>query len=96
MMTLVPWLEEIAAMFGPFVITWIGLQTHPRSRRFAHRCVTTLRTAVKDRRISRPMRWILTFLAFAPIPGEIDEFLCVGIMWIFYRHVVRDAWAATA
>lgn len=93
---MVPWLEGIAAVFGPFVIVWSLGQAHPRSRRFMRRCITTLRTAIKDTRISRPMRWVLAFLAFAPIPGEIDEFLCVAIMWLFYRHVIRDAWNATA
>jgi hypothetical protein len=83
-------------MFGPFVAVWVAMQCHPRSRLLAHRSVRTLRTAVKDRRISRPMRCLLTFLAFAPIPGEADEFLCIAILWLCYRQVVRDAWQSTA
>jgi hypothetical protein len=68
----------------------------PRSRRHVRHGFRAARTAARDSRIGRPMRVLLVALIAAPIPGELDEGLVILILAVFYRHVLREAWAQTA
>jgi ketosteroid isomerase-like protein len=59
--------------------------------------VRTIRAAgllVRDRRIPRPVRWVLG-LSLLPIPGPFDEALLLIVappIFLLYREPMRDAW----
>ncbi len=49
----------------------------------------------RDSGIPRPLRW-LAVIAALPVPGPLDEavFLVVaGLLWVFYRERLTEAWA---
>ena len=49
---------------------------------------------VRDGRIPRPLRWGAAFGAL-PVPGPFDEAVLLvvgGILWLFYRKQLREAW----
>jgi hypothetical protein len=65
-----------------------------RARAFVARTVRAVKIVVQDGRIPRPIRWGGAFGAL-PIPGPVDEavlLLVGGILWIFYRDQLADAW----
>jgi hypothetical protein len=59
--------------------------------------VRTIRAAgllMRDRRIPRPVRWVLG-LSLLPIPGPLDEALLLVLappVFLLYREPMRDAW----
>lgn len=62
------------------------------------RLLRATRVLVGDERLPR---WLLALLAFgvAPIPLFADEValvLAAVILWVGYRDLVREAWAASA
>ena len=62
-----------------------------RQLRRALRAITIV---VRDGRIPRPLRWGAAFGAL-PVPGPFDEAVLLvvgGILWLFYRDQVREAW----
>jgi len=49
---------------------------------------------VRDGRIPRPLRWGAA-LGALPVPGPFDEAVLLvvgGILWLFYRKQLREAW----
>jgi hypothetical protein len=57
-----------------------------------------VRLLAREGRIPRGIRWLAAF-GLLPIPGPIDEgaLLVVGlILALFYRGLLREAWATTA
>jgi hypothetical protein len=49
----------------------------------------------RDGGIPRPLRGLAAF-GVLPIPGLVDEVALVvvgGLLWLFYRQSLRDAWA---
>jgi hypothetical protein len=53
---------------------------------------------VRDKRIARPLRWGAA-LGALPVPGPIDEavlLLVGGMLWLFYRDELREAWQQAA
>jgi hypothetical protein len=60
------------------------------------RLIRTVRLLARDGRIPKPLRGLAAF-GLLPIPGPVDELalLVVGaVLWLFYRHTLREAWAA--
>jgi hypothetical protein len=52
---------------------------------------------VRDGRIPRPIRW-LAAVGLLPVPGPFDEavlLIVAGILFVFYRGRLRDAWKQT-
>jgi hypothetical protein len=61
------------------------------------RLLRAVRLLARDGRIPRPLRGLAAF-GLLPIPGPVDELALavVGIvLWLFYRHTLREAWAAS-
>jgi hypothetical protein len=57
-----------------------------------------VRLLAREGRIPRGIRWLAVF-GLLPIPGPVDEgaLLVVGlILALFYRELLREAWATTA
>ncbi|HUQ22218.1 MAG TPA: hypothetical protein VM049_04315 [Gaiellaceae bacterium] len=51
----------------------------------------------RDGRIPRPLRGLAAF-GLLPIPGPVDELVLVvvaGLLWLFYRPTLAEAWAAS-
>jgi hypothetical protein len=66
-------------------------------RRSIARSITAVRLIAKDRRIPKPLRWLLA-LSLLPIPGPFDEavlLLIAPLLAIFYREPMREAWRAS-
>jgi hypothetical protein len=57
----------------------------------------TIRAAkivVRDGRIPRPLRWGGA-LGLLPVPGPFDEIVLLlvgGVLWLFYRDQLTEAW----
>ena len=65
-----------------------------RAGRFIGRTLRAVKIVVRDGRIPKPLRWGGAFGAL-PIPGPFDEavlLLVGGILWLFYRHQLTEAW----
>jgi len=63
-------------------------------RRFVIRTMRAVKLVVRDGRIPRPLRWGGT-LGLLPVPGPFDEavlLLVGGILWVFYRDQLNEAW----
>ena len=61
------------------------------------RLIRAVKLLARDGRIPKPLRGLVAF-GVLPIPGPIDELALglVGIaLWVFYRPVLREAWAAS-
>ena len=53
-----------------------------------------VKLVVQDGRIPRPIRWGGA-LGLAPVPGPFDEAVLLvvgGILWVFYRGQLHEAW----
>jgi hypothetical protein len=67
-------------------------------RTFFTRAVRAVRLLARDGRIPRPLRGAAAF-GVLPVPGPLDEIVVVlvaGVLWLFYRDRLRDAWARSA
>jgi hypothetical protein len=65
-----------------------------RARGFVARTLRAVKIVVRDGRIPRPLRWGGAFGAL-PIPGPLDEAVLLvvgGLLWVFYRDQLDDAW----
>jgi hypothetical protein len=65
-----------------------------RPRELITTTIRSVRLIARDRRIPRPLRWLLA-LSLLPIPGPFDEailLLAAPALFTFYRQPVRDAW----
>jgi hypothetical protein len=63
-------------------------------RAFIGHAIRAVKIVVRDGRIPRPLRWGGA-LGFLPVPGPFDEFVLLavgGILWLFYREQLADAW----
>ena len=61
---------------------------------FLARTIRAVKIVVRDGRIPRPIRWGGA-LGLAPVPGPFDEcvlLLVGGVLWLFYRDQLREAW----
>ncbi len=66
----------------------------PRARRFIARTLGAMRLLARDRRIPRPVRWLVA-LGLLPIPGPFDEALLLLLappLVVLYREPMRQAW----
>jgi hypothetical protein len=66
----------------------------PAVKRFIGRSIGAMKLLARDRRIPRPVRWLLA-LGLLPIPGPLDEALLLVVaapVLIFYRAPMREAW----
>ncbi|MBV9292902.1 MAG: hypothetical protein JO222_10680 [Frankiales bacterium] len=53
------------------------------------------KAVARDKRIPRPVRWLLVFGAL-PIPGPLDEaavLIALGLIAVFWRPVLREVLA---
>ena len=69
-----------------------------RVRAFTSRAIRAVTLVVRDGRIPRLLRWGGAFGAL-PIPGPLDEavlLLVGGVLWLFYRDPLVEAWNASA
>jgi hypothetical protein len=67
-------------------------------RRRVARILRAVRLLARDRRIPRPLRWLIG-LGLLPVPGPFDEavLLFAGLfLALFYRHPLREAWQKAA
>lgn len=58
------------------------------------RTTGAVKLVVRDGRIPRPLRWGGA-LGLLPVPGPFDEavlLLVGGILWVFYRDQLNEAW----
>lgn len=65
-----------------------------RTRKFLVRTIRAVALVIRDGRIPRPIRWGGA-LGLLPIPGPFDEVVLVvigGILWVFYRDRLTEAW----
>ena len=65
-----------------------------RAGTFLGRTLRALAIVVGDGRIPRPLRWGGAFGAL-PVPGPFDEavlLLVGGLLWLFYRDQLTEAW----
>jgi hypothetical protein len=65
---------------------------------FITRAVRTVQIVLRDGRIPKPLRWGGA-LALLPIPGPFDEavlLLLAGLLWLFYRQQLGEAWSQSA
>jgi hypothetical protein len=61
---------------------------------FVRRTVRAVKIVVRDGRIPRPVRWAAAF-GLLPVPGPLDEVVLLlvgGVLWLFYRDQLIDAW----
>jgi hypothetical protein len=61
------------------------------------RLLRAVKLLARDGRIPKPLRGLAAF-GLLPIPGPLDEaaLLLVGtVLWLFYRHTLREAWDAS-
>ena len=64
----------------------------------ARRLIRAVKILARDRRIPRPLRGLAAF-GVLPIPGPFDEVVLLivgGLLWVFYRDCLREAWSQAA
>jgi hypothetical protein len=64
------------------------------ARRFIIRTIQAVKIVIRDGRIPRPLRWGGA-LGLLPVPGPFDEVVLLlvgGILWLFYRDQLMEAW----
>jgi len=64
------------------------------ARAFVARTICAVKIVIRDGRIPRPLRWGGA-LGLLPVPGPFDEavlLLVGGILWLFYRDRLTEAW----
>ena len=64
----------------------------PRAVTF--RTIRAVKIVVRDGRIPRPLRWGGA-VGLLPVPGPFDEVVLLlvgGLLWLFYRNRLREAW----
>ncbi len=69
-----------------------ALACHPRTRAAMKDGARLIRALASDRRIPRPVRWLL-MMALLPIPGPFEEIaggLALGIIAVRYRTVLAE------
>ncbi len=62
--------------------------------RRVRRTVAAAQLLASDNDIPRPLRWGGA-LGAAPLPGPLDEvvlLVVIGVIWLFYRDRLSDAW----
>jgi hypothetical protein len=62
---------------------------------FLRHTLRAVRIAATDKRIPKPLRWLLA-LGLLPIPGPFDEALLILVavpLALFYRRPLAQAWA---
>ena len=62
------------------------------------RLIRSVELLARDGRIPRPLRALVAF-GVLPIPGPFDEAVLLivgGVLWIFYRERLREAWSQAA
>jgi hypothetical protein len=67
-------------------------------REWLGRAVRAVRIVVRDGRIPRPIRWGGA-VGLLPVPGPFDELVLLvvgGVLWVFYRDQLADAWRRAA
>jgi hypothetical protein len=67
-------------------------------RAFIRHGIRAVKILVRDGRIPRPLRWGGA-LGLLPVPGPFDEFALIvvgGILWLFYRDQLAEAWREAA
>jgi hypothetical protein len=65
-------------------------------RPFIFRTIRAVTLLARDEKIPRPLRW-LAVAGLLPVPGPFDEavlLLVGGLLWVFYRDRMREAWRA--
>ena len=63
-------------------------------RLFFGRLMRAVRIVLTDGRIPRPIRWGGA-VGLLPIPGPFDEVMLLpvgGVLWLFYRDQLTEAW----
>jgi len=61
---------------------------------FLKRTAKAVRIVLGHGGLPRPIRWLAGF-GLLPIPGPVDEavlLLVAGILFVFYRRELREAW----
>ena len=64
-------------------------------RAFLGQALRAVKILARHRGIPKPLRW-LAALGLLPIPGPFDEailLIVAGILFVFYRQQLREAWA---
>jgi hypothetical protein len=67
-------------------------------RRFFSRAIRAVKLLARDGRIPRPLRWLVV-VGLLPVPGPVDEailLLAAGLLFVFYRGPMREAWRQAA
>jgi hypothetical protein len=62
------------------------------------RTIRAVKVVIRDGRIPRPVRWGAA-LGLLPVPGPFDEIVLLlvgGVLWLFYRDQLTEAWQQTA
>jgi hypothetical protein len=75
---------------------WRCLDSCMVARAFVWRTIRAVKIVVRDGRVPRPIRWGGA-LGLLPVPGPLDEVVLLvvaGVLWIFYRDQLSEAWAA--
>ncbi|MGI8428487.1 MAG: hypothetical protein ACR2OB_04105 [Solirubrobacteraceae bacterium] len=84
---------EIAALaVAAMLLACLGFMAHPRTRTAMKDSARLLAALARDRRIPRPLRWLLV-VALLPIPGPFEEIaggLAVGVIAWRYRAILAE------
>lgn len=81
-----------ALVAAALLLTVALLALHPRARALLKDGASLLRSLASDKRIPRPIRWLL-IVALLPIPGPFEEVaggLALGIIVWRYRGVLAE------